>query len=88
MKNVLIVLSAAVLAGLGVYAAFSACHLLRLDGERVVMHVDTFVAIIACLAFAGASLSLILRAILQRADRAALQALEQRIAQVEAQPRS
>ena len=58
-----------------------------MNGERVMMHVDTFVAVIACLAVAGATLSPILRALLVRADRVALQGLEQRISQLESQQR-
>lgn len=88
VKILLVVLSAAVVAGLGVYAAFDVCGLLRLGGESVYMHVDTFVALMACLSATAAALSLLLRMLLVRADRAALQDLERRIAQLEAAPRS
>ncbi len=88
MKILLVVLSAAVVAGLGVYAVFDVCHLFRLGGESVYMHVDTFVALIACLSAVAAAMSLLLRMLLVRADRVALQALERRIAQLESAPRS
>jgi len=88
VKILLVVLSAAVVAGLGVYGVFDACHLFRLGGESVYMHVDTFVALIACLAVVSAALGLLLRMLLVRADRAAMAAFERRLAELEARPRS
>ncbi len=87
MKLVLVVLSASVVAGLVVYAGFSFAGWFGLMGENVVMHVDVFVAFIVCLSMTSAILSLLLRTLLQRADRAGLGALEQRVAQLEARSR-
>lgn len=83
MKNLLVVLSAAVLAGLGVYATFDWCNAFSLVGNNVMMRVDTFVAVVACLGIAGAGLALFLRAAVMRADRGITQALEDRIVRLE-----
>ena len=83
MKHLLVVLSAAVIAGLGVYFAFNCFNAFALMGENVMMHVNCFVALIACLCLAAAASSLLLRAAVVRTDRQQTQALEQRIARLE-----
>ena len=83
MKNLLIVLSAAVIAGLAVYFAFNACNAFGLLGQDVTIHVNTFVVLIACLSLAAAAASLLLRALVVRTDQQQVRALEQRIAQLE-----
>ena len=76
-------LSAAVIAGLGIYAAFAACKAFTLVNGVVTMQVDTLVAFIACLTIVAAGMALLLGLALARADRKAIGELEQRIAQLE-----
>ncbi len=83
VRQLLIVLAAAVIAGLAVYFAFNFLGAFELVGEDVTVHVNTFVVLIACLCLAAAGMSLLLRAVLVRTDRQEMQALEQRIAQLE-----
>jgi hypothetical protein len=87
MKLFLVALSASVLAGQLVYAGFNLAGWISLMGPNVLMHVDAFIWFIACLAVTSSMLGVLLRTLLQRADRAALHTLEQRIAQLEARPR-
>ncbi len=88
MKILLVVLSAAVVVGLCGYVAFNSCNQFGLIGNNVTMHVNTFVALIACLSAGGAAMALVLRAAVVRADRNQIQALEQRISQLEQNGRS
>lgn len=83
VKPLLVVLSAAVIAGLGTYAAFAACKAFTLLNGLVTMQVDVLVAFIACLAIAAAAVALLLRLALVRTDRKAFDELEQRVAQLE-----
>ena len=53
VRTLLVVLSAAVIAGLGVYFAFNACDAFALADDDVSMHVNTFVVLIACLGAMG-----------------------------------
>lgn len=83
VRNLLVVLSAAVIAGLGVYFAFNCIVTFSLVGGNVSMHVNSFVALIACLCLAAAALSLLLRAAVVRTDRQQTQLLEQRVERLE-----
>jgi hypothetical protein len=83
VKFLLLVLSAAVLSGLGVYAAFDSFGWFGLLGSNVTMHVDTFVAVIATVGAVAAALALALRAALGREERRFVQSMEQRIARLE-----
>ena len=83
VRNLLVVLSAAVIAGLGVYYVFNCFHSFALMGENVMMHVNGFVALTACLCLAAAASALLLHAAVVRTDRQRAQALEQRIARLE-----
>lgn len=83
MKTLLVVLSASVLAGLGVYAMFNAAGLLGLIGNNVTMHVDSFVWLLAALTLATSAVTLGLRELVARGDRAAQRSLEQRVAELE-----
>ena len=83
VRTLLVVLSAAVIAGLGVYFTFNACEAFALAGDDVSMHVNTFVVLIACLGLAAAGATLLLHAALVRTDRRQFEALEQRIVLLE-----
>jgi hypothetical protein len=86
MKALAIVLSAGVLAGLGVFAILQACQVLSLLGDLVTTHVTTFVFMIAAVGFASAALALAIRAAFAREDRGRMRALEERLARLEGAP--
>lgn len=72
MKNLLVVLSAAAIAGLCVYALFDLQNAFGVLGNSVHMNISTFVWLIAALTLASAALTLALRTALHRADRGVL----------------
>jgi hypothetical protein len=88
VKLLLVVFSSAVIAGLAIYAVFTTCNAFEMMGARVTVHVDAFVAFIACLALAASAISIGLQRALVRSERNALRAMEQRIAQLEAQKKA
>ncbi len=79
MKNLLVVLSAAVLSGLGVYALF--CGWFGVMGSVVHMQVDTLVWLFAVLSITTSAVTLAMRAALLRSDRS----LHARLAELEKQ---
>lgn len=79
MKPLLVVLSAAVLSGLGVYALF--CRWFGVMGTVVTMEVDTLVWLFAALGITTSAVTLAMRAALVRSDRS----LHARIAELEKQ---
>ncbi|MFN3241651.1 MAG: hypothetical protein ACE37K_09085 [Planctomycetota bacterium] len=83
MKSFIVVLSAAVLAGLGGYFAFAACDVFRLLQNQVMVHVDVFVLLITAVALGSAFLAIVLRAALQRGEDRLVRRLEGRIAELE-----
>jgi hypothetical protein len=79
VKTLVVVLSAAVIAGLGVYALFVWRSAFRVVGNSIQMDLDTFVWLLTALTLASAGMTLAVRAALVRADRdlhARLDALE------------
>ena len=87
MKSVLVVLSAAVVTSLGCYFAFSACRAFGLMSNAVVVNVDVFIGFIAVLTLLSASLAMLLRTAVVRADDKLVRGLEARIEQLEQQRR-
>lgn len=83
MKPVLIVLSAAVLGGLGSYLTFAACDAFGVMGNKVVVPIDVFVLLIASIALLTGLLSVGLRALVVRGDERMLQRMERRIEELE-----
>ena len=79
MKNVLVVLSAAVLTSLAVYALF--CRWMAGMGAVVHMQVDTLVWLFATLSITTSAVTLAMRAALVRSERS----LHARIAELEKQ---
>jgi hypothetical protein len=83
MKFVLVVLSAAVLSGLGVYGVFSAAGAFGLMANAVVVNIDVFIGLIAVLATVSAAVALSLRLALAGAERDRLAGLESRLQELE-----
>jgi len=83
MKTAIVVLSAAVLAGLGCYFAFAACNVFGLLNNQVVVHIDVFVLFVTAVALGAAVLGVLLRAMLQRSEDRLVRRLEGRIAELE-----
>jgi hypothetical protein len=84
MRSLLVVLSAAVTAGLVVFFSFDAVSAIGLMGGSVYIPVGVFVAFIAALTLAASALALTYRHLLMASDRRLLQGLSDRIAQLEA----
>lgn len=84
MKILLVVLSAAVLGGLGTYAAFAAFGVFGMLMDRVTMNVDALVAFVAATSVVCATITIGLHAALVRSDRRQFESLERRIAELEA----
>ena len=70
VKSLLVILSAAVVAGLSVYLVF--CRWFQVMGSTVHMQIDTLVWLFAALAIAAAGMTLLLRTALLRSDRTVL----------------
>lgn len=83
MRNLLVVVAAATIAGLAAYAVFS--RWIGLLGNSVQIHVDTFVWLIAVLSLTASATAVLLRSVVARSERATTATLEQRIAALEAQ---
>ena len=83
MKCFVVVFAAAVAASLVCYFSFGALFGFRLSGNQVLVHVDVFIAFIACLSALAAILGLSFWFMLTRSDRRTLQRLEQRMAALE-----
>lgn len=66
MRTFLVVLSAAVAAGLAVFFAFSTLGAIGVLGGNVVIGMDVFVAFVAVFAMAAAVLGLVYRRLLLR----------------------
>ncbi|MBL8729552.1 MAG: hypothetical protein JNM25_14050 [Planctomycetes bacterium] len=84
MRNLLVVLSAAVVGGLSVYFLFSGLCTFGVMGGNVVIGMDVFVAFIAALTIGAAALALSMRHLLLRSEARDLQDLRDRIARLEA----
>lgn len=83
MRNLLLVLSAAVLAGLSIYVVFTLLGWIGLLGSDVLINVNAFVALVACLTVGGAAAVLALQAVVVRLETRTMAQLEQRIAALE-----
>lgn len=88
VKTLLVILSAAVIAALGTYAAFTACHAFSLMSTQVMIDVDAFIGFVAGVSLLAAALALLLHHLLLRTDRKAIDDLTKRIAQLEAGPKA
>ncbi|MCK5941959.1 MAG: hypothetical protein KAI24_08335 [Planctomycetes bacterium] len=83
MKPILVILSAAVAAGLGCYFAFAAFGSFGLLQDRVLVNVDVFILFVAALALASSVVTVLLRSMLQRSDERLVRRLEHRIDELE-----
>tara|TARA_R110002072_G_scaffold4174_7_gene29609 strand:+ start:14441 stop:14725 length:285 start_codon:yes stop_codon:yes gene_type:complete len=83
MKTLLIVLSAAVAAGLICYTVFNSVFCFGLMGNQVVMKIDVFIAFIASLGILAAMLALAFKMALVRSDNRLVGQLESRIVELE-----
>ncbi len=84
MRHFLVVLAAAVTAGLAVFFIFNVLNAIGVMGGNVVISMDVFVAFIAALTFATGGLTLLYRRLLVRSERRLLQQLADRVARLEA----
>lgn len=83
MKTLLIILSAAVVAGLICYSVFNWVVSFGLLGNQVVMKIDVFIAFIASLGVLSAILALAFKHSLVRSDNRLVARLESRITELE-----
>jgi hypothetical protein len=83
MRTFLVVLSAAVTAGLGVFFAFNAFGAIASIQGNVLIPMDVFVGLIACLTLAASALALGYRALLVRGDGRLLMELRSRLERLE-----
>jgi hypothetical protein len=88
MKILTIILSAGVVAGLLTYALFDALGLLGLMGDRVLIHVGSFVGVLVVACLGSAAMALAFAAAVGRAERRQLQDLKERLTRLEAERRS
>ena len=84
MRHFLVILAAAVTAGLAVFFAFDMLSAIGVMGGNVVISMDVFVALIAALTFAAGGLALLYRRLLVRSEGQLLQQLTDRVARLEA----
>lgn len=84
MRHFLVILAAAVTAGLAVFFAFNLLGAIGVMGGNVVISMDVFVAMIAALTLAAGGLALLYRLLLVRSERRPLQQLAERVARLEA----
>jgi uncharacterized protein YbjQ (UPF0145 family) len=84
MRHFLVILSAAVTAGLVVFFTFNVLNAIGVMGGSVVISMDVFVALIAMLTLAAAGLALLYRRLLVRGESRSLQQLADRIVRLEA----
>ncbi len=84
MRNVLVVLSASVTAGLAVFFLFDALNAIGTLSDSIMVRMDVFVAFIAALTLAAAALALVFRRASMRAEARDIQDLRERVARLEA----
>ncbi len=82
VRPLLVVLSAAVTAGLLMFFAF--CQSMTALGEQVIMRADLFVLFVALLGMVASALALLYRHLMVRGERRALAELTDRITRLEA----
>ena len=83
MKVLVTILAAAVLSGLTTYLLFDLCNAFGVMSSNVVCNITTFVLFIAALTTSSAALGLLMRRVIDRADRRTLAQLEDRIRMLE-----
>jgi hypothetical protein len=83
VRNLLVVLSSAVITGLVGYFTLSVIVPIRVFGDSVMIPINAFVALIVSLTTCASATGLLLRWALQRADGAKIQQLEERLGRLE-----
>ena len=83
MKVLVTILAAAVLSGLTTYLLFDLCNAFGVMGTNVICNITTLVLFIAALTTSSAALGLLMRRVIERADRRTLAQLEDRIRMLE-----
>lgn len=84
MRAFLVILSAAVTAGLAVFFGFNSLHTVAVLQGSVLISIDVFVAFIAVLALGASALALLYRHLLGSDERRQIKLLGDRIARLEA----
>lgn len=83
MRSFLVILSAAVSAGLVVFFGFDASLAISVLHGNVLISIDVFVAFIATLALGASALALLYRHLLGSGERRELRQLGERVARLE-----